>query len=54
MRAPTDAFPIPIQHQSFSELANLLPCDFKLAKLSSGVNTFEEYGDSEDWDSTWS
>ena len=36
-----------------SELANLLPCEFKLAKLSS-VDTLEKYGDYEDWDSTCS
>ena len=43
-----------VSQYSKSELANMLPCEFKLAKLSSGVDTLEEYGDSEDWDSTWS
>ena len=40
-----------VSQYSKCELDNLPPCEFKLAKLSLGV---DEYGDSEDWDSTWS
>ena len=39
-----------VSQYSKSELASLLPCEFKLAKLFFGVDTFKECSDSEDWE----
>ena len=45
-----------VSQYSKSELANLQPCESKLESCprETVVDTFEEYGDSEDRDSTWS